>query len=121
MDFGQSVLLGAAAGLVGGIMGIGGGMIIVPALVLLASLGQHEAQGVSLTVVAITSLVGAVAHYRQGTVRLQTVAWVVPSAVICGVFGAQLATDLDADVLRKVFGVVVLVMSLAMLLGKGSE
>lgn len=121
MGLGLGVFLGVVAGSFGGMMGIGGGMIIVPALVLLAGLGQHQAQGVSLAVVAVTSLVGAVAHYRQGTVRLQTVVWVVPFAVICGVFGAHLATGLDADVLRKIFGVVVLIMSLVMLLGKGAE
>ena len=96
-------------------------MIIVPALVLLGGLGQHQAQGISLTVVAITSLVGAVTHYSQGTVRLEIVIWVVPFAVVCGILGAQIAIDLEADVLRKIFGIVALIMGIVMVVGKGDE
>ncbi|MBI2887705.1 MAG: sulfite exporter TauE/SafE family protein [Chloroflexi bacterium] len=121
MELGLGVLLGLVAGLVGGVMGIGGGMILVPALVLLAGLEQHAAQGVSLAVVAATSLVGAIAHYRQGTVRPATVVWVAPGAVLFGFLGAQLAGWLDAGTLRHIFAGVVFTMSLLMVLGQGSE
>jgi len=83
MDIALGLALGLGTGLVGGLMGLGGGTLLVPALVLLVGLDQHLAQGVSLAVVAITSLVGAITHHRQGTVRLQTVAWVAPGAVAC--------------------------------------
>lgn len=121
MEYVFFIFLGVAAGLIGGMMGIGGGMIIVPALVLVWGLEQHLAQGVSLSVVAVTSLVGAATHYRQGTMRLQTVLWVVPLAVGFGFLGAQLATNLDGKTLSRIFGVVVLTMSVVMLAGKGSD
>ena len=114
-------MLGLSAGFVGGLMGLGGGTVLVPALVLLVGLEQHLAQGVSLSVVAATSLVGAVTHYRQGTVRLHTVLWVGPVAVGCGFAGASIAVGLDAQLLSRVFGIVLLLMSLVLLFGKGRE
>ena len=118
MEFGFGVLLGLGTGLVGGLMGLGGGMLLVPALVLLAGTEQHLAQGVSLSVVAVTSIVGAVTHYRQGTMRLVTVARVAPVALACGFAGAQLAGELDAAVLRTIFGIVLLGMSSLLIFGK---
>lgn len=121
MDIGLALILGLGTGLVGGMMGLGGGMLLVPALVLLVGLDQHLAQGVSLSVVAITSLAGAVTHHRQGTLRLATVAWVAPAAVACGFIGASIATELDAAVLGKIFGVVLVAMSGLLLLGREAE
>lgn len=121
MQLGFSLVLGLATGIVSGMMGLGGGTLLVPGLVLLAGTEQHLAQGVSLTVVALSSLVGAITHHRQGTVALSTVLWVAPVAVACGVLGAQIASQLDASTLSKIFGGVLLAMSIVMLVGKGSE
>lgn len=121
MELGLGILLGLSTGLVGGLMGLGGGMLLVPALVLLAGTEQHLAQGVSLSVVAATSLVGAVTHYLQGTVRVQTVLWVAPVAIACGFAGAQLAAGLDAAVLGKIFGAVLLLMSGVLIFGRGGD
>ena len=87
----------------------------MPILVALGQ-GQRAAQGVSLVVVAITALVGAITHYRQGTVQLSTVLWVAPSAIVFGVLGANLAGLVDPLVLRRIFGVVILGAGLMMLL-----
>lgn len=115
------VVLGLAAGIFGGIMGIGGGMIMIPALVLLGGVEQHLAQGVSLAVVTVTSLVGAVAHYRQGNVRLGVAILVAPSAILFAFIGARLALGLDPIALRRIFGVVVVAMALLMLVQRPPE
>ena len=109
------IVIGFVGGIAGGLLGIGGGAIYVPALVLFLDEPQHIAQGVSLTAIVATSLVGGATHLRQGNVDLPTVAWVAPVAVLAGFGGALLADALDAEVLRRIFAVVVLYFALTMI------
>jgi uncharacterized membrane protein YfcA len=69
MDIAISVALGLVAGLLGGMLGIGGGTIVIPGMVLLLGTDQHVAQGISLTAMLLTALVGAFIHFRQKNVR----------------------------------------------------
>lgn len=117
MDLGLALTIGIGAGFLSGVMGIGGGMVLVPALVFLVGVEQHLAQGVSLAVVTVTSAIGAVVHYRHGNVDTYTAVSVAPIAVVFGVAGAMLAGRLDGVTLSRVFGIVVLGMSCWMLLG----
>jgi uncharacterized membrane protein YfcA len=110
--------LGLIAGLVGGMLGIGGGLLMVPGMVLLLGIPQHIAQGTSLAVIAVTSLVGAYTHYRQGTVSPRLVAIIAPIALVFGVLGAYVATLIPARPLQVLFSVVLFVMGVRMVLGK---
>ncbi len=111
-------VLGLLAGALGGMLGVGGGIFIVPGMVLLLGMPQHIAQGTSLAVIAVTSLVGAYTHYRQGTVSPRLVAIIAPIALLFGVLGAHLATLIPARPLQVLFSIVLLFMGLRMVLGK---
>jgi uncharacterized membrane protein YfcA len=100
------ILIGFLGGFAGGMLGIGGGAIYVPAMVLLLDRGQHVAQGASLAAIVATGLVGGATHLRQQNVDLQAVAFVAPVAVLTGFGAALLADVLDAEVLRRIFAVV---------------
>lgn len=110
-----AVLIGFVGGFAGGLLGIGGGAIYVPAMVLLMDEQQHLAQGVSLAAIIATALVGGLTHLRQQNVDLTTVAWIAPAAAIAAFGAALLADVLDAAMLRRIFAVVVLFFSLRMI------
>lgn len=108
-------------GLLGGMLGIGGGSLLVPTLVLILGVEQHSAQGISLGVITAMATVGTITHYRQKTVRLSVALWAAPAAVVLGIVGASMAGALDAALLRWFFAILILIMGLGMLLGKGER
>lgn len=107
--------IGLAGGLSSGALGVGGGAIFVPGLVILLGTGQHEAQAASLNVIVVTALVGAFTHYRHGTADLRSAAWIVPAAVPAGVAGAMAAGQLDGAILQRIFAVVLVGVGTQML------
>jgi len=107
--------IGMAGGLAAGALGVGGGAIFVPALVLLLGVDQHDAQGVSLAVIVFTAAAGALTHHRQGTVDLQAAAWIAPIAAPAGIAGSLAATALGGDSLRRIFSIVLLAIGIQML------
>ncbi len=111
------LLIGFVGGFAGGLLGIGGGAIYVPAMVLLLNEQQHIAQGASLAAIIATAIVGTTTHFRQQNVDVRTVLWVAPVAVIAGFGAALLADSLDATTLRRVFAVVALYFALTMIIG----
>jgi uncharacterized protein len=110
------VLLGIVAGTFSGLIGIGGGIIIVPALVFLFGMGQHEAQGTTLALlVPPIGLLAAWTYYKQGYVDMQVAVFICVGFVLGGLLGAKIATGLSTAVLEKVFGVVLVVIGFKML------
>lgn len=112
-----AVVIGFVGGFAGGLLGIGGGAIYVPAMVLLLDEQQHLAQGASLAAIIATAIVGGATHLRQGNVHLPTVAWVAPAAALAGFGAAFLADALPAEFLRRIFAVVVVYFALTMIVG----
>lgn len=112
-----AVVIGFVGGFAGGLLGIGGGAIYVPAMVLLLDEQQHLAQGASLAAIIATAIVGGATHLRQGNVHLPTVAWVAPPAALAGFGAAFLADALPAEFLRRIFAVVVVYFALTMIVG----
>lgn len=98
------VALGLIAGILGGFMGIGGAMIIVPAMVLVAGFEQHMAQGISLAVITLTALMGAFTHYKLGNVSLDVALAMGPPAVVTVIIASAVAGQLDGFWLTKIFG-----------------
>ena len=110
------VLLGICAGVVSGALGLGSGIIIVPALVLLCSFGQKSAQGMALAVMVPMALVGALRYWRIPEVELNVA---VLGLIVCGALvgtlaGTELAARLPSHVLRKVFAIVLIVVAARM-------
>ena len=113
------VLLGVVAGSLSGLIGIGGGVIIVPALVFLFGLSQHQAQGTTLALlVPPVGLLAALTYYRQGFVDVKIAAFVCIGFFLGGWLGAKLAIGLSNVILEKVFGIALLLISLKMIFTK---
>src|SRR4030042_701721 len=107
------LLLGLAAGITSGLIGIGGGTIIVPALVFLFGLSQHQAQGTTLALlVPPIGLLAAWTYYKEGYVDLRIASLICLGFFLGGLLGAKLATGLSNSVLEKLFGTALLLMSL---------
>lgn len=116
------LLLGLFAGVLSGLIGIGGGIIIVPALIYLFGLTQHQAQGTTLALlIPPIGLLAAWTYYKHGYVNLTIAVFICLGFFIGGLAGAKLAVGLSNEILRKVFGFVLLLVALYMILGKGSN
>jgi uncharacterized protein len=110
------LLLGLLAGVVSGLIGIGGGVIIVSALIFGFGLSQHEAQGTTLAMlVPPVGLLAAWTYYQQGYVNFQIAAFLCAGFFLGGLLGAQLAMGLSNVLLEKVFGVAMLAIALKMI------
>ncbi len=113
------MLLGLIAGTLSGLIGIGGGIIIVPALVFFFGLSQHQAQGTTLALfVPPIGLLAAWTYYTQGYVNLKIAAFICMGFFIGGLIGARIATGLSNVVLEKIFGAALLLVALKMLFAK---
>jgi len=110
------ILLGLLAGIISGLIGIGGGIIIIPALIFLFGLTQHQAQGTTLALmVPPIGLLAAWTYYTHGYVDLKIAAFICLGFFIGGLFGAKLATGLSTEILQRVFGVALLLIALYMI------
>lgn len=109
------IAIGLLAGVIGAALGVGGGIVIVPGLVVLLAIGQHTAQGTSLAVIVPTAIVATVVHSRAGRVDFRLAGWLAAGGVLGGVLGATTALALDGVLLRRLFAVVLVVISLRML------
>ena len=103
-----SLVIGFGAGLLSGTMGVGGGIIMVPAAVLILGYGQHIGQGISLVVMIPTTLAGAITHYRMKNLKLRPVLLIAIGAVAAGLLAATLAQQLSQSTLQRVFSLWVL-------------
>jgi hypothetical protein len=110
------VLLGLFAGLLSGLIGIGGGVVIVPALIFLFGFSLHQAQGTTLALmVPPIGILAAWTYYRQGYVDMGITAYICMGFLVGGYFGAKLATSLPETVLERIFGVALLLISIKMI------
>jgi len=113
--------VGFAIGSLAGLLGVGGGVILVPVLTLLFGIPQHAAQGVSLFMIVPTSIVGAWTQLRLGAVEKPVVAPVAIASVVAAVVAATVAHQLPAATLRWLFGLLLVVIGTRMILRPGSS
>lgn len=113
------VILGLVAGIFGGLFGIGGAVVIIPALVYLFGHTQHLAQGTTLAImVAPIGLLAALRYYKSGNVNLSIAIFVCAGFFVGGLIGAHFAQYIPGQLLKKMFGVMLLLVSAQMILGK---
>jgi len=113
------LILGFVVGAFGGVLGLAGGIIMIPALVVLFGFSQHQAQGTTVAMmVPPVGILAAWVYYKQGYVDLKVAAICAVGFVLGGFFGAKLATALSNAMLRKVFGVALMAISLKMVVTK---
>ncbi len=101
------LLIGVIVGIYGGVMGLGGGTIMIPIMVLALGFSQHEAVGTSLAVmIPPVALPAAIQYYRQGNVRLVPALWIAIGFVVGALVGGHIAHYLSDRALKLVFGFV---------------
>ncbi|MDR3425272.1 MAG: sulfite exporter TauE/SafE family protein [Alphaproteobacteria bacterium] len=109
------VLLGVAAGALSGLTGIGGGIIIVPALIYLFGYSAHLAQGTTLALlVPPIGILAAWAYYQKGFVDVPSAAIIAAGFIVGTLLGAKLSVGISDDALRKVFATLMVVVSIKM-------
>ena len=118
MSWAVVLAIGLVAGVLSGMLGIGGGMVMIPGMVLFAGIAQHMAQGISLAVIIPTTVVGSLAHHRLGNMQVSTALWIAPTAAAFALGGAWLAGLLESVWLTRAFGLLLLYGGVRMVLGR---
>jgi uncharacterized membrane protein YfcA len=110
------LLIGLFAGMLSGLVGVGGGIIVVPALVFLLGFSQHEAQGTSLgLLLPPIGILAVINYYNQGFIDIKVIAIMSVAFVIGGWLGSKLALSLPQETVKKLFGAFLLYTALKML------
>ena len=115
------MLIGLAAGMLSGLVGVGGGIIMVPALVFFLNYTQHQAQGTSLAVLTLPVVIlASVYYYHQcqnaGTpIDLKIVGLLAAGFLVGGFFGSKLALAINQELLKKIFAVILFYTAIKML------
>lgn len=104
-------IIGFLAGILSG-LAVGGGTLLVPALVFLIGISQHMAQGVTLLSFIPTSVVAIITHYRQGNVRPKLAMLLAVGTVGGAIIGSIIAVQIPAPILKKIFGVFLMIMGI---------
>lgn len=113
------LILGLVTGAFSGLIGIGGGIIAVPALVMLFGFTQQQAQGTTLAMLLPpVGILAAYAYYNQGLVDIKVAMLLAIGFILGGYFGAKFAIYLPAHILKKFFAIVLLAIGARMLLMK---
>ncbi len=113
------IALGLAVGVMSGLVGIGGGIFLVPALVFLFGFEQHTAQGTTAALlVPPIGIFAAYTYYQKGYVDIRAALWICAGFVFGSYFGAKIAVGVPKEVLRKGFGFLLLAVSARMIIGK---
>ncbi len=119
MNIALYLLVGLLGGVFSGMLGIGGGIVMVPALAFLFGLSQHQAQGTTLALmVPPIGLLAAWTYYKAGFVDIKIAAFVCLGFFFGGLIGAKLVVGLPDPLLRKIFGVALLIIAIKIILTK---
>lgn len=110
------ILIGIAAGTLSGLVGVGGGIIIVPALVYVLGFSQKMAQGTSLGLILLpVGILGVIQYYKQGYINLNVVWMLAVGFVIGGWLGSKIAINLSQETVKKIFAVLMIIIAIKML------
>lgn len=110
------IIIGIAAGILGGLVGVGGGIIIVPSLVYFLSFSQKSAQGTSLGLLLLpVGILGVLQYYRQGHVDFRVVTILAIGFLAGSYFGSKIALSLPQETVKKIFAIIMLLIAVKML------
>jgi uncharacterized protein len=116
MPYLSYIAIGLLVGTFAGSLGLGGGLILIPILVYGFGLTQHQAQGTSLAVmIPPITILAALRYYYSGNVKLGMAAFIACGFLVGGLLGADLVQRVPDIVLRRIFGVIMLAISLRMI------
>lgn len=111
--------IGLGAGFLSGILGIGGGIVIVPALIYLAKFQPQQAVGTSLAalVMPVGAAIGAATYYKAGNLDVKAALLIVLGMAIGAAIGAQVSTHIDGVMIKRVFAVLMVIVAVKMWIG----
>ena len=113
------IVIGILAGILSGVVGIGGGLIMIPLLIILLGLSQHEAQGTSLAVMLPPiGILAAINYHKAGFVKWEYAMIIAITFIIGGYFGSKYAVTLRPEIVKRVFGIVMLIGALKIIFSK---
>lgn len=110
--------IGLATGVLSGLLGVGGGVILVPALVFIFNFTMKNAVGTSLAIIVPIAMVGSYLHYREGNVKFLLAIYIAIAAVIGSRIGVYLCTCLPNLTLKRIFGILLLFLGIKMIIGR---
>ncbi len=110
------IVIGIAAGILSGLVGVGGGIIIVPALVYFIGFSQKAAQGTSLGVLLLpVGILGVLQYYKQGHIDIKVVGYLSIGFIVGGYFGSKIALTISQESAKKIFAILMIVIAVKML------
>lgn len=110
------VLIGLAAGILSGLFGVGGGIVIVPALVFFMGMSQHSAQGTSLGLMLLPiGILAAFNYYKAGNLNIKYGLIIALAFVLGGYVGSKISLGIDQNLLKRIFGGLMLVVALRLI------
>ena len=110
------ILIGIVAGMFSGMFGIGGGLVMVPAMVFFLAMSQHSAQGTSLGVLVVpVAAVAAYNYYKAGELNVKYALIIALSFVIGGYLGSKISLGMSEVMLKRVFGVLMMAMAIKLI------
>jgi hypothetical protein len=110
-------IISLLSGIISG-MGIGGGSILIPSLVLLANLKQHEAQGINLIIFIPVSIAALIVHFKEKNIDFTSAKWIIPTGIVGALLGSFLAIKINPDNLRRCFAIFLFFIGIYELLKK---
>jgi len=110
------IIIGITGGVLSGMFGVGGGILIVPAFVFFLGMTQHEAQGTSLGLMLLPiGILAAYNYYESGNLDVKAGLIVALAFVVGGYFGSKFALTIDQALLKKIFGILMLFVSVKLI------
>ena len=113
------IIIGLLAGVLSGLVGVGGGILMIPLLIIFLGLTQHEAQGTALfAMLPPIGILAAINYYKEGFVKWEYAIVIAFTFVIGGYLGSKLSLSLPPQMVRRVFGVIMLLGAIKLIFSK---
>lgn len=110
------VVIGILAGILSGMFGVGGGIVIVPALVFFLGMTQHQAQGTSLGLMLLPiGILAAYNYYKTGNLNIKYGLIIAAAFVVGGYFGSKISLGLDQIMLKRIFGILMIFVAIKLI------
>ncbi|EAX46360.1 conserved hypothetical protein [Thermosinus carboxydivorans Nor1] len=111
-------VMGLFAGILSGLLGIGGGVVLVPMMVFFLGISQHTAQGISMLVIIPTAIAGILQFHKDKLINYRVAGYLALGAIAGALLSANFVQAIPAETLKRLFGIFVIVTGLRMVLAK---
>ena len=113
------IFIGLLAGIMSGLVGVGGGILIIPLLIFLLGFTQHEAQGTALfAMLPPIGILAAINYYKEGFVKWEYAAVIALTFVLGGYVGSKISLNLSPNIIQRIFGVIMLIGAIKLIFSK---